>query len=167
MTEQREVFILDSDTLINIHTHFPNKLRKLKKSMTEGRVKIPEGVLREIIRRADKLSKNLKNWVKHNPNVMVKISHVHNLENEIKRLEVQYGNKIQAGRKEYPGFWKSPSGRKAADSQVVAAAKVLRGIVVSDDRAIHLACMLENVPCIGWTEFARQEEISSLQLEMF
>ena len=60
------------------------------------------------------------------------------------------------GGKEYNGFWSSQAGRKAADGQVVAVAKVHNCTVVSDDGAVKLACMLEDVPHIGWTEFARQ-----------
>ncbi|MCX7887742.1 MAG: hypothetical protein N3B01_10900, partial [Verrucomicrobiae bacterium] len=51
--------------------------------------------------------------------------------------------------------WKSKAGRQAADAQVVAVAKLLKGVAVSDDRAVKLVCATEGVPCIGWSEFAR------------
>lgn len=87
------------------------------------------------------------------------------------RLEREYkGEKIPVGRRKHSSFWRSASGRKAADAQVVAVGKVLEYFVVSDDRAIQLAGMLKNVPCIGWAEFARrlrEEQKEQKQLEFF
>lgn len=45
---------------------------------------------------------------------------------------------------------------KAADGEVVTVGKVLVCVVVSDDRAVRMACSLENIGCIGWAEFARR-----------
>lgn len=88
------------------------------------------------------------------------------LKEEIKRLERNYGRYIQLGQVRYSGFWKSKAGRKAADAQVVAVAKVKGYICVSDDQAIKLACALENVECIQWTEFARRLKLQK-QRELF
>lgn len=87
---------------------------------------------------------------------MVRVAHNQRIREELSRVERLYGESIRVGDHTYPGFWKSAAGRKAADGQVVAVARVLRLTVVSDDRAIEHACSLEGVPCIGWAEFARQ-----------
>ena len=75
---------------------------------------------------------------------------------EFARIERAYSESIQVGKQKHPGFWKSRTGYKAADGQVVAVAKVFYCTVVSDDNAVKAACALEDVPCISWTEFARR-----------
>jgi hypothetical protein len=37
------------------------------------------------------------------------------------------------------------------------------GVAVSDDGAVKLACALEDVPCIGWSEFARRLGLITVQ----
>lgn len=81
--------------------------------------------------------------------------------NELARIDRLYGDKVTVGGRDYPGFWHSPAGRKAADAQVVAVGKVFGWTVVSDDQAVRFACLLENVECIGWSEFARRAGIGS------
>ena len=70
------------------------------------------------------------------------------------------------GNTDYKGFWKSAARKKAADSQVVAVAKLHGRIAVSDDHAILLACMIEGVQCIGWTEFARRTGVAPTQQQL-
>ena len=117
-------------------------------------LKLPEGVVREIIRGTDKLAKFIE---KEKHSLSVAASTDRRLPGEIKQLENLYGETILFGQQKYGGFWKSKAGRQAADAQVVAIAKLQDGgVVVSDDRAVKLACALEGVPCIGWSEFARR-----------
>jgi len=85
------------------------------------------------------------------------------LQREVATLEKKYGERIVFGQQSYAGFWRSKAGRRAADGQVVAAAKWERAIAVSDDQAVKLACALENVPCIGWSEFARRLGLITVQ----
>jgi rRNA-processing protein FCF1 len=162
-----EKYVVDASALVDIHNHFRGKFHKLKALVESGCVKIPEGVLRELRRTTDKLSKTLERWVENFPHCIVQIDRVHNLASELVRVERQYGERIQVGVNERPGFWTSPSGRKAADGQVVAVTKILKCTAVSDDYAVRLACMLEGIPCIGWTEFVRQIGSNSNQLRLF
>ncbi|MDI6766427.1 MAG: DUF4411 family protein [Bacteroidota bacterium] len=160
-------YVCDTASLINLFLHFPKQFKKLKRLAENGTLKIPEGVHREIQRHSDKLHTFVDRWeeqhqivipMKHNPKLMI----------ELPRIEQTYGEKIRVGNKEYRGFWKSAAGRKAADGLVVAVGKVYEGyIIVSDDQAVQMACFLENVPCIGWTEFARRVGLSSTQTELF
>jgi hypothetical protein len=117
-----------------------------------GRVKIPEGVFKELQRKTDKLAKTIEQWKK-------KYSFVVNLDPEALELlpdiERNYGPQFSVGGKTYPGFWKSPSGRKSVDAQVVALAKSRGWIAVSNDNSIHGACMLEDVECRRWEEIGR------------
>jgi hypothetical protein len=92
---------------------------------------------------------------------LVQVSRVSNLGEELARVERQYGEKIQVGSRQYPGFWKSARGKKAVDGQVVATARKLGCTAVSDDKAVGLACFLENIGCMGWTEFARNVGLHS------
>lgn len=117
-------------------------------------------------RRADKLFKAVEGCSKKNSDCIVWIDRVHNLRDELARIERQYGEQIVVGKNSYPGFWHSPAGRKAADGQAIAVAKHLKATVVSDDRAVRLACMLESIGCIGWTEFARRLNLTTTQLKL-
>jgi hypothetical protein len=161
-----DIYVLDSGSLIDLYNHFRGKFRILKKLAKEGYLKIPEGVYRELRRKTDRLYQCIEDWKLSNNDCIVHINRVHNLAEELVRIELQYGERIRVEKKEYPGFWKSPSGRKAADSQIVATAKVLGCIAVSDDRAVRMSCMLESIPCISWTELARRLELSSSQLKL-
>ena len=154
-----ETYVPDAGALIDLHHHFRAGFRKLGKMAQQGQIKIPEGIFRELQRKTDRLSKIVQRWSQKNSDCIVRIARVHNLAGELARIERQYGEQIVVGEKPYPGFWHSPAGRKAADGQLIAVAKVLSAIVVSDDRAVRLACMLENIPCIGWTEFARRANL--------
>ena len=150
-------YVLDSSAIIDLHRHFQAKrLRRVLKGLArQGHLKIPEGVEREIKRRTDHAKETLEQLKNHSPQFVVQIARVHNLQTELGRIEQTYGEHIRLRNREYPGFWKSASGQKAVDGQVIAVARKLGGTVVSDDRAIKVAYLLENVPCIGWTEFAR------------
>lgn len=162
-----EPYVIDSSALIELHNHFRSKIKKLKHLVQEGYIKLPEGVFRELRRKTDMLYKTVEQWKQKRPDCIVLIGRVHDLAKEFVRIEQQYGERILVGAREYPGFWKSPSGRKAADSQVVAVAKILDCTVVSHDREVQLVCMLEGVVCIGWAEFARQVSLSRSQMKLF
>ena len=150
------MYVIDTATLIDLHRHFAHdKVRKaLVRLVSQGELVVPEGVRREIERKTDAASKTLQKLARTKPNCIVHFSS-NRLRAGLARIEKVYGHRIRIGNQCYPGFWQSASGRKAADGQVVAVAKDLGGTAVSDDKAIQRACLCENVPCIGWTEFAR------------
>lgn len=161
-----ETYVLDASALIDLHRNFGAAgLRRLRHLAQKGQIKIPESVYRELRRKTDRLFKVVEGWAKKNSDCIVQIARVHNLADELARIERQYGEQIVVGTNSCPGFWHSPSGRKAADGQVIATAKALNATVVSDDLAVRRACMLEDIPCIGWTEFARRT-LSPHQLEL-
>lgn len=152
-----DIYCLDADALINIQIFYPEALRLLNRFGKTGSVVIPEGVCREILKKSDRLKAMVLNWrKKHNA--------VINLQSppllmELRRMEEAYGERIQVGRQQRKGFWASQSGKRAADSQVVAVCKVLSYIAVSNDEAVQNACHLEDVPCIGWQEFYRRMKL--------
>lgn len=152
-------YICDSDALINLYEHFPKRFRKLRKWVKSGKVMIPERVYNELKSRWDRKRKLMEKWAKDYPDFVVYFKE-HELREELQKklaqIELTYGETIRIGNKIYGGFWKSKRGRKAADGQVIALGKVLNCIVVSDDKKIRLVCMLEDVPSITWTEFARR-----------
>ncbi len=149
-----EIYVCDADCLINLHRHFGRKaIRALRRYGKTGGLKLPEGVIREITRGTDKLAKFIE---KEKHSLSVAVSTDPRLPGEIKRLENLYGETILFGQQKYGGFWMSKAGRQAADAQVVAVAKLQGGTVVSEDRAVKLACALEGVPCVGWSELARR-----------
>jgi hypothetical protein len=144
------VFCCDSAALIDLRD--AGLLRKLGILVESGKAKIPEGVYKELKKKTDRLSNTIEQWKK-------KYSFVISL--DLKALELlpdierKYGPPFSVGGKTYPGFWKSPSGKKSVDAQVVALAKSRVWIVVSNDNSIHGACMLENVKCRRWEEIGR------------
>lgn len=150
-----ETYICDADCLINLHRHFGRKaLGALRRCAKGGRLKLPEGVVRELKRKIDRLGKFVKVQRRY---LEITARQIPALHSEIPRLEGLYGKKIRVGTQEYAGFWHSRAGRKAADAQVVAVAKLVKGgVAVSDDQAVKLVCALEGVTCIGWSEFARR-----------
>ena len=152
-----DCYVLDSTAVIDLCGHFRRSTvqRGLETLAKQSRLKIPEGVQRELGRRTDSASRIIDALVKRRPDSLIQVSRVSGLGDELARVERVYGERIQVGSREYPGFWKSARGRKAVDGQVVAGARKLDCTLVSDDAAVRLACMLENIPCIGWTEFAR------------
>jgi hypothetical protein len=152
-----EIYVCDADCLINLHRHFgKDALKALRDRGKQGVLKLPEGVIRDLIRGTDKLASFLREGKKRQY-LEIAARQLPQLHTEIPRLEGLYGEKIRVGTQEHAGFWHSKAGRKAVDAQVIAGAKLLRrGVAVSDDEAVKLACALEGVPCIGWAEFARR-----------
>lgn len=159
---ESEVYVCDADSLINLHRHFGREaLKVLRRLSKSGYLKLPEGIVRELIRGTDKLAKFASKVEKEGR--VVGANREPNLKHEIASLEKKYGQTIVVGKQQYKGFWSSKAGRQAADAQVVAVAKLLKAVAVSDDRAVKLACALEGVECIGWSEFARRLGLIRLQ----
>jgi len=158
-----DIYVCDADALINLYRHFGRgAVRALKRAMKMGKLKLPQGVVHEILRGTDRLKTFVRNNRQH---IEVKFTKADlRLEDTLRDLEVKYGERIQVGGRAYPGFWHSRAGRKSADAQVIAVAKVKGWIAVSDDTAIKQVCHVENVPCIGWNEFARRLELGVQQL---
>lgn len=147
---QHEIFCFDSDALINLRD--ARLLRKLRLFVQRGKVKIPEGVHRELQHRTDKLAKKLQEW---QDNYHIAVDLDYKALELLPDIENKYGVRFNVGGKVYRGFWESSSGRKSADSQVVALAKAHGWTAVSNDNSIHGACMLENVVCRRWEEIGR------------
>lgn len=150
-------YVLDSTAVIDLCRHFrPAAIRRKLCLLAENsHLKIPEGVARELKRKSDDANRIVERLVAQYPGSLVQIGRVPNLAEEIARIERLYGERIQVGTRQYAGFWSTVHGKKAVDGQVVGTAKKSSCTLVSDDRAVRLACMLEDVPCIAWTEFAR------------
>jgi len=144
------VFCADSSALIDLND--AGLLRKTRKLVQVGKLKIPEGVHKELQQKTDKLAKAIEQWEK-------KYSFIVNLDHKALELlpdiERKYGPQFSVGGKTYPGFWKSTSGKKSVDAQVVALAKSRGWKVVSNDNSIHGACMLEDIECRRWEEIGR------------
>jgi uncharacterized protein YacL len=144
------VFCCDSSALIDLRD--AGLLRKLRTLVQRGRIKIAEGVYKELQQKTDRLAKTTEQWKK-------KYSFVVNLDSKalelLRDIERKYGPQFSVGGKTYPGFWKSPSGKKSADSQVIALAKSHGWIAISNDNSINGACMLEDVECRRWEEIGR------------
>lgn len=163
---ESQIYVCDATSLIDLYQHFPKRIKKLRKAVSNNLVKIPEGLYRELVRKTDKLQRLTVEWsAKYDFKLTIKQDE--RLLNELPQIERKYGDKVRVGGADYPGFWHSPSGRKSADAQVVTVGKVLGCTAVSDDMAVRYACLLENVECIGWTEFARRMGIEENQLSFF
>lgn len=149
------MYVCDSTSVIDLFQHFPVEFKRLKRKASDGVIKIPEGVFRELRRKTDKIRHYLEQW-EGKYRIVIHLKSDPRYLPELARIEQTYGEKVSVGDRDYPGFWKSPGGRRAADGQVVAVGKVRGYVLVSDDRAVRLVCLQENVQCIGWAEFARR-----------
>lgn len=49
------VYVCDSTSLIDLFQHFPVEFKRSKRKASDGVVKIPEGVFRELRRKTDKI----------------------------------------------------------------------------------------------------------------
>lgn len=144
------LYVLDADVFINLYRSFgKSALRYLHKRLQSEQILVPPAVARELKRKRDKLSKFAEKWVKPAKETI-------SFFDMLNELERKYGEKIQMGKMSIPGFWHSNAGRRSADGQVVALAKVNRAVCVSNDQAIEAACASEGVECISWMEFARR-----------
>ena len=150
-----EHFAPDADALINIHRHFPEELELLHQLARHGRLHLVGGVYREILRGTDRLRVALERWVQAGWEA-VEVDRDEALRDAYARIELTYGRSVRVGKQVYQGFWTSPAGRRAADGQLVAAAKVRRWTVASDDKVVRAACLLEDIPCVHWQEFLRR-----------
>jgi rRNA-processing protein FCF1 len=159
-----EIYICDTSSIFNLHENFSTEFKnKIGNFARNNALKIPEGVWREIKRKTDKIFKKIEKIIEKYPSIIVQVKNDQKIIEKLYEVERKYGEDILIGNQKYAGFWKSLSGKKAAEGQVVAIANVFGYIVVSDDNAAKLACMLENIPCIGWTEFARRLGLSHQQ----
>ena len=144
------VFCFDLSALIDLRD--AGLLSRMRVLVRSGRARIPEGVYRELQKKTDSLARTVGQWKS-------KYSFVVDLDTTalglLPGIERRYGPPFGVGGKTYRGFWASPSGRKSADSQVVALAMSRGWIAVSNDNSIHGACMLEDVECRRWEEIGR------------
>lgn len=144
------VFCCDSAALIDLRD--ASLLRSMTWLARIGKAKIPEGVYKELKQKTDQLAQTIEQWKSKYSFVVYLDSKALELLPDIER---NYGPQFSVGGKTYPGFWKSPSGKKSVDAQVVALAKSREWIAVSNDNSIHGACMLEDVQCRRWEEIGR------------
>jgi len=148
------MYVSDSASLINLYRTYGNiVISILRSEVKKDKLKLPEGVVRELTKGKDRLARFIG---KYEQMLKITIKSEFRLKDELARIEQSYGEEINIGKQKLKGFWHSPSGRKSADGQVIAVAKVKGAVVVSDDNAIKAVCLLENIVCIGWTEYARQ-----------
>ncbi len=159
-------FVPDADTFFNLVNHFGARRvgRALRGLAGQRRLKIPEGVVREVRRRSDSCRGLVDRLRENFPDCVVEFK-TPQLQGTLVRIERLYGEKIRVGKLEQDGLWSSPGGRKSADGQVVAVGKHLGGVVVSGDKKVGLACSLEEVECVGWAEMARRVGMTT-QLRM-
>ncbi len=149
-----KIYCPDANALIDLY--HAGLIKKLRPFIINGTVRIPEGVYRELKRKTDKLKRTLDKW-NSNYNAVVNLASHEKL--EFSRIETSYKNDFRVGTKTCAGLWRTPSGRKGIDSQVISFGKVRGWVVVSHDSSVKGACAIENVECITWEEFGRRMRI--------
>lgn len=147
-------YCCDASALIDLDRS--GLLKKLKQAVKAGRVKVPEGVFRELRRKTDRLGSTLEKW-KVEFNAVVKLGPGDLA--QLPLIEQHYGPSFSIGHHKYRGFWAGPSGKKSADGQVVALAKARGWTAVSGDGSIRAACAIEGVDCVSWEDLARRLSI--------
>lgn len=148
-------YCLDANALIQLHENFPETFPMLAKACRTGRIRVPEGVYREIRRVTDRLKRIVEEWEdKHH--VVIRLRNHNQAKALLPEIERKYGERIVTGRVTRRGLWRSKSGQRSADAQVIAFAKADGMIVVSNDEGVQSASLLEDVQVITWQEFARR-----------
>ncbi|MDW8120171.1 MAG: DUF4411 family protein [Chloroflexota bacterium] len=127
--------------------------KRVRRPAKEGKLKIAEGVFRELAAKTDPLYRIISKWDKQF-GIVTNIYGDPQASQVLAYIQQKYGDFIQVERRKYPGFFKSKRGRRSADSQVVALAKQYGWIVVSDDQSVQLVCYLESIAHITWTQWA-------------
>ena len=148
---QGEIYCCDADALIDIRN--AKLLPQLGKLASSGIVKVPQAIFEEVIAHArSDLSKQISRW-----NISANVIAPTDMPilQLIPHIEQSYGPRLSIGNHPYGGFWASKKGRGGADSALVATAKVNGWTVISNDVAVHGACLLEQVVCRRWEELAR------------
>lgn len=143
------VYCCDADALIEVDR--ANLLNRLRKLAQLGRWKMPSRVYDELHRGSDRLGKRLAEWRKKYDLVVELDATALAYLPDIERA---YGEDFHLGGVNYSGFWKSSSGRRSADAQLVALAKARGWIVISNDQSVRGACVLEDVRCSTWETLA-------------
>ena len=84
-----DCYVLDADTVINLQSHFPAALRKLRTLAAQGLVKMPAGTYREVTHKSDKVGKLLPEWAEKYPQFVVRFDKRANprLRQELARIE--------------------------------------------------------------------------------
>lgn len=106
--------VCDADYLINLYRHFGQKaISALRRLGRKGDLKIPEGVVREIIRGTDNLARFIEG---QRQQLEVSVRQNPALHSEIPRLEKLYGDKIRVGNRLKPrqSSGKSPAQKPRA-----------------------------------------------------
>ena len=91
------IYVLDSDALINLKNH--SFTRKLGKHL--DRIRIPEGVYREIKRKADRLKESLERWIKKEPSLVITFDRHSSLRDTLVQMETKYGRQFTVGGRVY------------------------------------------------------------------
>jgi len=160
------IYILDTSALRNIHSRSPQAFRKLKPYCRDGVVRVPSAVIREVQHGKDKLKNLLPQWAKKYVSFEIGDTDPA-FKAYITEIMRNYGGEFRVGNYKSRGLSEGRDKRHGADVQVVAAAKFIKTkgkdiAVVSDDKGIKDACMLENLVCISWQEFIRRLGLSRL-----
>lgn len=97
------VYVCDTTALIDYYDHFPVEFRRLRKRASDGILRIPEGVFRELKRKTDKLFQFVEK-MERNYRIVISMSSDSRFLPELGRIERTYGKEIVLGEKRYPGF---------------------------------------------------------------
>ena len=169
------IFCCDADALINFERS--GRFTELTRLVEQNRLRVVDGVYKEVAEagvRSNDMRNILRRW-KEREQVVVAVDEDRAASRHIPQIERRYGPPFSIRGITYGGFWKSRAGRDAADAEVVAFAKAYGWAVISNDRSVQGACLLEGVACLHWEHLAvvieqmppRAQTMTPNQLRLF
>ena len=147
-----EIYCCDATSIIDLNR--AGMLPQFRKLMQMGVIRIPAGVLRELRRGTDGIAPKIDGWDKKY-SIIVELDSDPTASALFAHISNRYGPPFRVHHQQYVGFFKTPRGNKSADPQVVALAESREWTVVSNDRIVQAACMIEGVRCCTWEEVGR------------
>lgn len=158
ITTPSVAYVIDSSALIDLKEHypedtFPSLWERLEELASNGRLKCPREVLREI----EKKNENLHDWLKNNAAV-ISDAETAKLAPVAAQIDSSYPELKKGRHSKFP----KP---RSADPWVVALASQKKGIVISTERPrpnaqkitqIPDVCRNESIRCLNLTEWFRE-----------
>ena len=148
------IYCCDADALIDLDS--AGRFAELSRLVEQGRLRIASGAFAETVRFRSisrRSKRTLEGWHAHGQ-VGVVVDYDSAARSLLPDIDTRYGPQFSMEGVSYGGFWRSRAGRDAADAEVVAFAKAHGWVVISNDRSVHGACLMESVECHRWEHLA-------------
>lgn len=145
-----KIYCCDADSLFNLQK--AQLLDRLRQVVQRGQIRIPDAIYQEIPQHTE-LGPRIANWHSSH-NIVVEVGQDPIAMSHLPRISRAYGEPFTLGGLSYAGFFAGGKKPKSKDPQLMSIAKARNWVVVSNDKCVAAACVLDSVRCINWEAFA-------------